>query len=167
MIIVDKLPSVIIATHFPSIKAKSQSRFNPLGKQTLGLAETRRRFQGALRSVVESFESAGRLKTGGICAERGERACGLPTAPRKTQRSPRKSRRKSVPLWNIFFLYRQLFFVAHSLLQPPGIFFTRITSWKWDLQRDLSRAVSARSHLQRPSRSHESSDVPFGFIGLK
>lgn len=101
MIIVYELPRVIIATHFPSIKAKSQSRYNPLGKQMLGLAETRHRFQGALGSVVGSFESAGLLKTGGICAERGERACGLPTAPRTTPRSPLKSRRKSMLLWNI------------------------------------------------------------------
>lgn len=100
MIIVYKLPGVIIATDFPSIKAKSQSRYNPLGKQTLGLAETRHRFQGAPRSVVGSFESKGRLKTGGICAERGGRACGHPTAQRTTRRSLRKSRRKSLLLWD-------------------------------------------------------------------
>lgn len=103
MIIVDKLPSVIIATHFPSIKAKSQSRYNPLGKQTLGLAEARRRFQGAPRSVVGSFESAGRLETGGICAERGARARGLPAAPRTTQPSPPKSRRKIGAIVEHFF----------------------------------------------------------------
>lgn len=109
MIIVYKLPSVIIATHFPSIKAKSQSRYNPLGKQTLGLAEARHRFQGTPCSVVGSFESAGRLKTGGICAERGERACGLPTAPRTTQPSPLKSRRKIGAIVEHFFLASTVF----------------------------------------------------------
>lgn len=115
MIIVYKLPGVIIATHIPSIKAKSQSRYNPLGKQTLGLAETRRRFQGAPRSVVGSFESAGRLKTGGICAARGERGCRRATAPRATLHEKLRYCR------TFFFRRRQLFFVAHSVLRSPGI----------------------------------------------
>lgn len=153
MIIVYKLPGVIIATDFPSIKAKSQSRYNPLGKQTLGLAETRHRFQGAPRSVVGSFESKGRLKTGGICAERGGRSCGLPTAQRTTRRSLLSLGENRCYCGTISLC--RLFFVSHSVAKPLGNNSPRITQWKWDFQRDFSRTASESGLLGVTYKDHQ------------